>query len=154
MILYHLLGELVLLVARFQFELPPYFINNAGALAALEGLTQQIDATHNTMTAIYPFCLRRLFRNPSQSPIVERTLWKVMRDPSTGRIISRARQQQLLRNVSALTGLSRRKLVWDILRTRGGRQLARQVIREQRRQRREDRRSRRRGRVQRQNVAE
>ena len=57
-----LLGELVLLVSRFQFELPPYFINNARALATLEGLTQQIDATHNSMTAIYPFCLRRLFR--------------------------------------------------------------------------------------------
>lgn len=125
-----LLGELVLLIARFEFELPPYFINNARALATLEGLTRQLDQSHNTMEAIYPFCLRRLFRNPTQSPIVERTLQKVLRDPETGRLSWR-RQQRFLRDIKALTGKSRKRVILDILGTKGGRRLSRQVLLEQ-----------------------
>jgi predicted unusual protein kinase regulating ubiquinone biosynthesis (AarF/ABC1/UbiB family) len=117
-----LLGGLTLLVTQFALQLPPYFLNNARALATLEGIIQKLDPKHNAMEAIYPFAVQRLFGNPSQSPIVEQTLLNLLRHPETG-ALSLSRLLRLLDDAAQVSGQSRRRVVWDILSTAGGRKL-------------------------------
>lgn len=124
-----LLGGLSLLVARFEFELPPYFINNARALATLEGLTRKLDPNYNSMKDIYPVALRRLFNNPSGNPVVEKTLLDLARDPVT-KVATVARVMQLIDQIACLSGNKRRRVVKDILKTKGGRRMVRKIGRE------------------------
>ncbi|GAX27272.1 hypothetical protein FisN_13Lh162 [Fistulifera solaris] len=63
-----LLAGLSLLVARFQFTLPPYFLNNARALGTLEGLARKLDPSFNSLQALYPYALNRILRNPKVRP--------------------------------------------------------------------------------------
>jgi predicted unusual protein kinase regulating ubiquinone biosynthesis (AarF/ABC1/UbiB family) len=121
-----LLDSLSRLVPRFQFDLPPYFINNARALSTLEGIAKSLDPTFNVLTIMYPYALNILLRNPSGSHVVASTLQSLIRS-SDGRI-DRVKIRQLLRD-SAL--ISKRRVVVDILKTREGRRLARQILGEE-----------------------
>jgi len=123
------LGGLTLLVAKFEFQLPPYFINNARALATLEGLTRKLDPNYNSMKDIYPVALRRLFNNPTGSPVVEECLLNLARDPVTG-VATTKRVAQLLRESALYSGKTRRRVVRDILKTAGGRRMSRKIVRE------------------------
>ena len=69
-----LLDSLSRLIPRFEFDLPPYFINNARALSTLEGIAKSLDPTFNVLTIMYPYAINRLLINPTQSPIVDRTV--------------------------------------------------------------------------------
>jgi aarF domain-containing kinase len=124
-----LLDSLSRLVPRFQFDLPPYFINNARALSTLEGIAKSLDPTFNVLTIMYPYALNLLIRNPSGSPVVASALQSLIRSRN-GRI-DRVKIRQLLRD-SALISKRRVSLVLrDILKTREGRRLARQVLGEE-----------------------
>ena len=109
--------------------LDSYFINNARALATLEGLVQQLDPTHNSMTKIYPVALRRLFNNPSGSPVVDQTLLDLARDPVT-QVPTASRVFQLVHEMSCLLGIRRGRVIRDVLQTKGGRRMARKIGRE------------------------
>jgi hypothetical protein len=91
-------------------------------LATLEGIIQKLDPKHNAMEAIYPFAVQRLFGNPTQSPIVEQTLLNLLRNPETGDL-SPSRLSRLLEDAAQVSGQSRRRVIWDILSTAGGRRL-------------------------------
>ena len=69
-----LLDSLSRLVPRFQFNLPPYFINNARALSTLEGIAKSLDPSFNVLEIMYPYALNMLIFNPSESPVVESTV--------------------------------------------------------------------------------
>lgn len=121
-----LLDALSRLVPRFQFELPPYFINNARALSTLEGIARSLNPSFNVLQVMYPYCLNRLITNPTQSPIVDDTLQSLIRSPETGRV-DRARVSKLLSDSALLTGFRQRRVLWDILSTRAGRKLTWQI---------------------------
>lgn len=123
-----LLDSLSRLVPRFQFDLPPYFINNARALSTLEGIAKSLDPSFNVLTIMYPYALTRLLQNPSQSPVVERTLQTLIR--STDGKINRQKILRLLRDSALISGKSKRSVVWDIIKTKPGRKLTRSIIRE------------------------
>ena len=114
---------------RFQFDLPPYFINNARALSTLEGIAKSLDPSFNELTIMYPYALNRLLENPSQSPVVERTLQSLIRD--TDMRIDRQKIRRLLRDSALISGLSKRRVVWDIIKTKPGRELTRTIVREE-----------------------
>ena len=57
-----LITELALIAPRFRLRLPPYFLNNARALATLEGMAKSADESFDVLQAVYPFALRRLHR--------------------------------------------------------------------------------------------
>ncbi|EJK76276.1 hypothetical protein THAOC_01970, partial [Thalassiosira oceanica] len=80
-----LLDALSRLVPRFRFDLPPYFINNARALSTLEGIAKGLDPGFNVLEIMYPYALGRLLRNPSGSPVVERTVQALIRDVEKAR---------------------------------------------------------------------
>jgi len=122
-----LLDGLTRLVPRFKFQLPPYFINNARALGTLEGIARSLDPEFNCLQLMYPYALYRLMKNPTGSPVVESTLQSLIRSKDTGRI-SRPRVLKLLKDTSRFTGFGRRKVLWDILKTKGGKKLALQSI--------------------------
>ena len=124
-----LLDSLSRLVPRFQFDLPPYFINNARALSTLEGIAKSLDPSFNVLTIMYPYALNRLLENPSQSPVVERTLQSLIRD--TDMRIDRQKIRRLLRDSALISGLSKRRVVWDIIKTKPGRKLTRSIVREE-----------------------
>lgn len=121
-----LLSGLSLMVTQFALQLPPYFLNNARALATLEGIIQKLDPDHNTMEAIYPFAVKRLFGNPSGSPVVESTLTNLLRDPLSG-AITLERLVLLLDDAARVSGQKRRQVARDILSTPGGRKIFRKV---------------------------
>lgn len=124
----NLLSALAGLVTRFEFRLPPYFLNNARALGTLEGIAKSLDPNFNVLRVVYPYALDRLFTNPSNSPVVDSTLIDLVKCPTTGQIDS-SRVARLLDDSASLTGYSRRRVVRDVLRTRGGRRFARRVAR-------------------------
>jgi predicted unusual protein kinase regulating ubiquinone biosynthesis (AarF/ABC1/UbiB family) len=122
----NLLASLAGLVSRFEFQLPPYFLNNARALGTLEGIARSLDPGFNVLRVVYPYAINRLLTNPSGSPVVDETLLDLLRCPSTG-TIKATRIARLLDDAAALTGYSRRRVAWDIIKTRGGRRLVRIV---------------------------
>lgn len=125
-----LLNVLSRLVPAFQFKLPPYFLNNARALATLEGMAREIDPTFNVLRFLYPYALNRIVANPSGSPVVTETLEHLITNRETGKV-ERNKLQRLVRDMSLLTGFSKRKLVWDVLGSHKGRALVRRILRDQ-----------------------
>jgi len=124
-----LLDALTRLVPRFNFKLPPYFINNARALSTLEGIARSLDPSFNVFQILYPFALTKLMTNPSDSAVVEKTLQDLIRDPVSRKIDSK-KVTRLLRDSALITGFTQRKVILDILKTRGGRKFALQLGRE------------------------
>eukprot|EP00547_Thalassionema_nitzschioides_P003291 CAMPEP_0194223626 /NCGR_PEP_ID=MMETSP0156-20130528/35597_1 /TAXON_ID=33649 /ORGANISM="Thalassionema nitzschioides, Strain L26-B" /LENGTH=610 /DNA_ID=CAMNT_0038954845 /DNA_START=172 /DNA_END=2004 /DNA_ORIENTATION=+ len=124
-----LLDALTRLVPRFKFKLPPYFINNARALSTLEGIARSLDPSFNVFQILYPFALTKLMTNPTNSPFVEKTLQDLIRDPLSRRIDSK-KVTRLLKDSALITGFQQRKVIYDILKTRGGRKFLLQLGRE------------------------
>ncbi|KAL3932892.1 MAG: hypothetical protein SGARI_003841 [Bacillariaceae sp.] len=81
-----LLDVLSRLVPRFQFQLPPYFLNNARALSTLEGMAREMDPKFNVLQSVYPYAIQRLLSNPTDSPVVDNTLNSLAESPHTGRL--------------------------------------------------------------------
>lgn len=104
-----LLGSLSFLLTRFQFELPPYFLNNARGLSTLEGLARTLDPSFNVLQVMYPFALNRLLDNPSLSEVIDETLDSLIRSPETGRY-SRRRIMKLIDDSAMVTGYRRRRV--------------------------------------------
>lgn len=125
-----LLDGLVRLVPRFQFQLPPYFINNARALGTLEGIARSLDPNFNAFSLMYPYALNRILQNPTGSPVVEATLQNMVRCKDTGKIDGE-KIRRLLRDSALFTGFSKRRVLRDILRTKSGKQLAKEIIKQE-----------------------
>ena len=121
-----LITELAFLAPRFALQLPPYFLNNARALATLEGMARSADPSFDVLQAVYPFALRRLLADPRDSPLLRSTLDALTRDEATGRL-DLLRVRRLLDDASRLSGRPRRQLVIEAAQTPGGRRLAREV---------------------------
>ena len=111
----------------FGFELPPYFLNNARAIATLEGMALSADPSFDVLKVVYPFALRRLLADPRGSPLLRQTLRSLTRDargvPDLGRL------RALLLDSAALSGRSRTAIMLDAARTRGGRAFAWDFVR-------------------------
>jgi len=125
-----LLDVLTRLVPRFRFQLPPYFLNNARALATLEGMAREVDPNFNILRHLYPYAIQRIFSNPTNSPIVEGTLKSLIQTPSTGKI-DIGKLRKLLKDASNYSGYSRLKVIQDIAKSRSGPGLVGRLAREQ-----------------------
>jgi predicted unusual protein kinase regulating ubiquinone biosynthesis (AarF/ABC1/UbiB family) len=117
------------LVTRFQFSLPPYFVNIARALATLEGVARKLDPSFNALRAVYPYALNRILYNPSMSTVVEDTLLGLMRNRETGRF-DRDLIQKLITDSAALSGSTRREVLLEVLQSRFGKRISRKVVSE------------------------
>eukprot|EP00435_Cladocopium_sp_Y103_P048292 s977_g14.t1 len=115
-----LLEQLALLAPRYEFQLPPYFLNNARALGCLEGMARTVDPSFNILEKVYPFALDRLLSNPSNSHVLTSTLHRLCED-EMGRL-SIAKADELVASAARLSGKRKRTIVMDSLRTKGGRQ--------------------------------
>ena len=120
-----LLAQLALIAPRFSLQLPPYFLNNARGLATLEGMAKSADPSFDVLQAVYPFALRRLLADPSNSPLLRSTLRELTRD-ANGRL-DLERVRRLIDDAARLSGRPRRKLIAEAARTPGGRALGRDV---------------------------
>ncbi|KAL3906627.1 MAG: hypothetical protein SGILL_009193 [Bacillariaceae sp.] len=125
-----LLDVLARLVPRFQFQLPPYFLNNARALGTLEGMAREMDPDFNVLQSLYPYAIQRMLSNPTGSDVVDSTLNLLGESPKTGRLDIQ-KLVQLVDDASLYSGYSRRKVVRDILRTKNGKRLLLRLAREQ-----------------------
>lgn len=121
-----LLDGLARLVPRFNFRLPPYFINNARALGTLEGIARSLDPQFNCLQLIYPYAINRIIQNPSESKVVEATLQSLIRDKK-GKIC-RKKIGKLLRDSALFTGFSKRKIFADVARSKRGKRLILRVL--------------------------
>jgi predicted unusual protein kinase regulating ubiquinone biosynthesis (AarF/ABC1/UbiB family) len=118
-------GEIARIAPAFAFELPPYFLNNARALASLEGLARAADPTFSIVASVYPFALTTLLADKSGSPLLRRTLDDLATDPETD-TLSLKRMRTLVTQLAELSRKRKARVYWDVLCTRGGRRLARQ----------------------------
>ena len=100
------------------------------ALSTLEGIARTLDPSFNVLQVMYPTALNRMMQNPSNSPVVDETLQNLIRSKETGRI-DRGKISKLLRDSALISGYSRRKVLLDVLRTRGGRRLIRDGLKEE-----------------------
>ncbi|KAL1503349.1 hypothetical protein AB1Y20_011401 [Prymnesium parvum] len=121
-----LLTELALVAPQFAFQLPPYFLNNARALATLEGMARSADRDFDVLQVVYPFALRRLLSDHRGSPVLRDTLVRLTHD-ANGRL-DLARVNRLLRETAQLTGRSRGRVVLDAALSKGGRGFALSVL--------------------------
>jgi len=124
-----LIKELTKLVPRFKFQLPPYFMQKARALGYLEGMARSLDKEFNVLQMLYPYALNRLMVNPTNSQVMDDTLQNLIRS-ETGQV-ELNKISKLLEESAHLTGYKKRKVIQDVLKTPGGRRLARKVVREQ-----------------------
>lgn len=122
-----LLFSLSSLVAEFEFQLPPYFLNNARALATLEGAARKLDPSFNVMSILYPYALDCLIRNPANSKIVDDTLLDLIRSPITQRVDPK-RVGKLLNDIADLTARSKKQILLDIMFSKGSSRLARAIF--------------------------
>uniref|UniRef100_A0A7S0C069 Uncharacterized protein n=1 Tax=Proboscia inermis TaxID=420281 RepID=A0A7S0C069_9STRA len=125
-----LLEGLTRLVPRFQFRLPPYFINNARALSTLEGIAKSLDPSFNVLQILYPYALNLLITNPSRSPVVDATLQSLLRSRITGRI-QRKKLVALLEDSALLSGFRKRRVVRDVMRTPEGKRIVGRIVGEE-----------------------
>ena len=121
-----LIGELASIAPAFAFELPPYFLNNARAIATLEGMAKSADPSFDVLQVVYPFALRRLLADPRGSPRLRQTLRSLTsgEDGSPSLVKMRA----LLRDSARLSGTSQLAVALDAARTPGGRAFARDLV--------------------------
>ena len=89
-----------------------------------------MDPSFNVLQVMYPTALNRMMQNPSNSPVVDETLQNLIRSKETGRI-DRGKVSKLLRDSALISGNSRRKVLLDVLRTKGGRRLIRDALKEE-----------------------
>lgn len=125
----NLLSSLVKLVARFEFTIPPYFLNNARALATLEGIALKLDPDFNILTVIYPYAINRLMLNPSVGKRTEEAFLDICRSPET-KLFDFDRSMLLLNDWALLTGYRKTKIFWDLATSAGGRRVLRRITRE------------------------
>ena len=136
-----LLDGLVRLVPRFKFQLPPYFINNARALGTLEGTARTLNPNFNAFSIMYPYALNRILKNPTKSIVVDKTLQKMIRFDSVDNYtddsdtthekknkIDKRKVIRILNDSCTFTGFSRWRVIKDILKTKNGRKLAREMV--------------------------
>ncbi|EOD07557.1 hypothetical protein EMIHUDRAFT_106581 [Emiliania huxleyi CCMP1516] len=123
-----LVGEVAAIAPAFEFELPPYFLNNARALASLEGLARAADPTFSIVESIYPFALTTILAGDA-SPLMRRTLDDLATDPATGRVSVR-KLRSLVDQLAALSRKPRLAVTLDVVRTRGGRRVIRRLARQ------------------------
>jgi len=118
-----LLGELAALAPAFAFELPPYFLNNARAIATLEGMAKSADPSFDVLQVVYPFALRRLLSaDPKRSPLLHSTLRSLTTDEDG--VADPAKLRALLVDSARLSGRRPLTVLLDAARTRGGRAFA------------------------------
>jgi len=122
-----LLDGLTRLIPRFKFQLPPYFINNARALGTLEGIARSLDPKFNCLQLMYPYALNRMMQNSNRSPVVAKTLQSLIRNKMTKRV-ERKRVSKLLKDSALFSGFSKRRVLWDIIRTNGGKRLTISIL--------------------------
>jgi len=123
-----LINALTTMLPRFQFQLPPYFLNNVRALSTLEGMAREIQPDFNVLQYIYPYALERILANPSASPVVEATIQHLMTNDQ-GRLDPN-KIKRLLRDIALFTGYSMTKILRDMLHTRNGQRIVKRVIKE------------------------
>jgi len=78
-----LLASFGKVVAKFPFTIPPYFLNNARALATLEGIALKLDPDFNVLRVIYPYAINQLMFDPLVSRKTEQTFLEICRNPDT-----------------------------------------------------------------------
>eukprot|EP00913_Durusdinium_trenchii_P023209 g21788.t1 len=122
-----LLEQLALLAPRYEFQLPPYFLNNARALGCLEGMARTVDPDFNILEKVYPFDLDRLLSNPSNSPVLSSTLQRLCEDDLGHLCLAKA--DELVASAARLSGKRKHDVVMDSLRTKGGRRFFRKLLR-------------------------
>ena len=117
-----LLFALLALVPRFEFQLPPYFINNARALGGLEGMARSADGTFNVLKEVYPVAIRRVLKNPNQSEVLRKTARTLAYDDAIGGLAF-ASLLRVLNDAANLTQIPRFKIAFDALNSSEGRRL-------------------------------
>jgi aarF domain-containing kinase len=118
----NLLPALSKFIQSFEFTMPPYFLNNVRALAALEAMALKLDPNFNVLRVIYPYSINRLMRNPTVSKKVQNTFLEICRNPDT-KLLSPRRVQMLLNDWALWTGYRKRKIFWDLASSAGGRRV-------------------------------
>eukprot|EP00587_Corethron_hystrix_P013793 CAMPEP_0113300260 /NCGR_PEP_ID=MMETSP0010_2-20120614/1966_1 /TAXON_ID=216773 ORGANISM="Corethron hystrix, Strain 308" /NCGR_SAMPLE_ID=MMETSP0010_2 /ASSEMBLY_ACC=CAM_ASM_000155 /LENGTH=146 /DNA_ID=CAMNT_0000153659 /DNA_START=29 /DNA_END=466 /DNA_ORIENTATION=- /assembly_acc=CAM_ASM_000155 len=108
-----LLDRLARIIPRFNFQLPPYFINNARGLSTLEGIAVSLDPSFNVLTKLYPHALNHLMVNPNDSKIVEETVQALVLGENG--LLSPVQIWKVLGDAAVMGGgRSRKRVAWDV----------------------------------------
>ena len=110
------ISALLSIAVKFKFEVPPYFLNNARAIASLEGMALSVDPKFNLLQVLYPFVVTRLLLDPS--PKIREALENlIMTEKGYCKLIKWRRLRRLFVDACDL-GISKRQLVFGFLRSK------------------------------------
>jgi predicted unusual protein kinase regulating ubiquinone biosynthesis (AarF/ABC1/UbiB family) len=124
-----LLASFGRLVASFEFTIPPYFLNNARALATLEGIALKLDPEFNILRVIYPYAINQLMCDPLVSRKTEETFLEICRSTET-KLVDWDQTAKLLNDWALLTGYRKRRIFWDLATSEGGRRVSRIIVKD------------------------
>ena len=82
-------------------------MNNARALAGLEGMAKSADGTFNVLKEVYPVAIRRVLKNPNQSEVLRKRSDVSVRRFHRG--LAFASLLRVLNDAANLTGIPRFK---------------------------------------------
>jgi hypothetical protein len=95
----------------------------------LKGTARSLDSDINAFAMMYPYALNHILSNPTNSPVVASTLQKMVRNGDTEKI-DREQIRRLLRGSALYTCYSKRRVLKDILMTKSGKDLTKEIMRQ------------------------
>ena len=126
-----LIFDLLTVATKYKFTVPPYFLNNARALASLEGIALIADPNFNLLQELYPYVLKRIILGQEESPKIRKAFRELTLHNVNGYMVPNWNRIKRLHDDIISIGLDKRELYLQfakiILFTKPGMSLIKEV---------------------------
>ena len=128
-----LIISLLLVATKFKFTVPPYFLNNARALASLEGMALTADPNFNLLGELYPYVLKRIILGQEESIKIRKAFRELTLHNVNGFILPNWTKIRRLHDDIISVGLDKKELYIQFFKsmilTKQGRNLINEIAR-------------------------
>lgn len=112
-----LIFSLLSVATKFKLSVPPYFLNNARALASLEGMALASDPNFNLLGELYPYVLKRIIINQKSDKIRLAFRQLILHNINGFMILNKTKIKTLHDDILSIGGLSKKELYIQFLKT-------------------------------------
>lgn len=112
-----LILSLLSVATKFKLSVPPYFLNNARALASLEGMALASDPNFNLLGELYPYVLKRIIINQKSDKIRVAFRQLILHNINGFMILNKTKIKTLHDDILSIGGLSKKELYIQFLKT-------------------------------------
>ena len=112
-----LIFSLLSVATKYKFTVPPYFLNNARALASLEGMALTADPNFNLLGELYPYVLKRIILCQEESLKIRKAFRELVLKSHKGYLLLNLTRIKRLHDDILSLGLNRYQLYYEFLIT-------------------------------------